>query len=100
MTDYSADKVVWTSRVRDAFGPVVELQDESGQISYYGVEKEFDVGGAAYAVLRPENGSKDDEPEIMKILTSEDGALELVTIDDDDEWENVSELYDELTFPE
>ena len=100
MTDYSADQVVWTSRVSDAFGPVVELRDDSGNVSYYNVEKEFDVAGAAYAVLRLENGRENDEPEIFKILTADDGALELVTIDDDDEWENVSELYDELTFPE
>ncbi|GIP55567.1 DUF1292 domain-containing protein [Paenibacillus sp. Marseille-P2973] len=100
MTDYSADQVIWTSRVTDAFGPVVELQDDQGKVSYYNVEKEFDVAGASYAVLRSENGNEDDEPEIFKILTAADGSLELVTIDDDDEWENVSELYDELTFPE
>ncbi|WP_410772559.1 DUF1292 domain-containing protein [Fontibacillus sp. BL9] len=100
MTDYSADQVVWTSRVNDAFGPVVELQDDAGKVSYYNVEKEFDVAGASYAVLRPENGDDDEEHEIFKILTAADGSLELITIDDDEEWENVSELYDELTFPE
>ena len=100
MTDYSADKVVWTSRVVDAFGPVVELQDEKGKVSYYNVEKEFDVAGASYAVLRSEDDDNEEEPEILKIVTSSTGDLELVTIDDDDEWENVSELYDELTFPE
>ncbi|MNN04853.1 hypothetical protein D3C81_1175920 [compost metagenome] len=99
MTEFSADQVVWTSRVTDHFGPVVELQDESGAVSYYSVEKEFDVAGSSYAVLRQEDGSS-EEPEIFKIVTTSDGTLELITIDDDDEWENVSELYDELTFPE
>ncbi|MGG6310957.1 DUF1292 domain-containing protein [Paenibacillus macerans] len=98
MTDFAADQVVFTSRVRDAFGPIVELEDESGHASYYRVVQEFDVAGAAYCVLRLENASEEEEPEILKILTS-DGNLELATIDDDDEWENVSELYDELTFP-
>lgn len=100
MTDFAADKAVFTSRVRDAFGPVVELEDETGGVSYYNVVQEFDAAGAAYAVLRLENASRDEEPEIFKIIVSGDGSLELVTIDDDDEWENVSELYDELTFPE
>ncbi|MNI64106.1 hypothetical protein D3C73_1195250 [compost metagenome] len=68
-------------------------------MSYYSVEKEFDVAGSSYAVLRQEDGSS-EEPEIFKIVTTSDGTLELITIDDDDEWENVSELYDELTFPE
>ncbi|MNJ81747.1 hypothetical protein D3C77_807110 [compost metagenome] len=66
---------------------------------YYSVEKEFDVAGSSYAVLRQEDGSS-EEPEIFKIVTTTDGTLELITIDDDEEWENVSELYDELTFPE
>lgn len=100
MTDYSADQVVWTSRVTDAFGTVVELQDDAGKVSYYKVEKEFDVAGSSYAVLLPESDRADLEPEIFKIMTAPDGSLELITIDDDDEWENVSELYDELTFPE
>lgn len=99
MTEFTADQAVMTSRVRDTFGPVVELEDESGNVSYYQVVEEFDVVGAAYAVLLPEDASKDEEPEIFKIVTSGD-KLELVTIDDDEEWENVSELYDELTFPE
>lgn len=100
MTEFTADQVVWSSRVRDAYGPVVELEDESGKVSYYKVEREFDVAGASYAVLLPENAGRDDEPEIFKIAEAADGSLELITIDDDDEWENVSELYDELTFPE
>ncbi|WP_019639889.1 DUF1292 domain-containing protein [Paenibacillus fonticola] len=100
MTEYSAATVVWTSRVQDAFGSVVELEDEQGRVANYTVEKEFDVAGSSYAVLRTENGGADAEPEIFKIMIDREGALELVTIDDDEEWENVSELYDELTFPE
>lgn len=99
MPEFSASDVVWTSRVHDAFGSVVELEDEQGDVSYYSVEKEFDVAGGSYAVLRAESGAN-AEPEIFKIISAQDGALELVTIDDDDEWENVTELYDELTFPE
>lgn len=100
MTDYRADQVEWTSRVKDAFGEIVELQDETGKVSYYRVEKEFDVAGSSYAVLRNDEGREEDEPEILKIVSSPDGTFELVTIDDDEEWENVAELYDELTFPE
>lgn len=100
MTEFSAADVVWSSRVQDAFGQVVELEDDQGKVAYYVVEKEFDVAGEAYAVLRLEKGAADDEPEIFKIVTNEIGELELVTIDDDDEWEAISELYDELTFPE
>ncbi|GAA0138174.1 hypothetical protein YSY43_50150 [Paenibacillus sp. YSY-4.3] len=99
MPEFSASDVIWTSRVKDAFGSVVELEDEEGRVSDYSVESEFDVAGSSYAVLRAE-GDRNAEPEIFKIISGENGALELVTIDDDDEWESVSELYDELTFPE
>ncbi|MNJ49029.1 DUF1292 domain-containing protein [Paenibacillus bouchesdurhonensis] len=99
MPEFSAADVVWTSRVLDAFGTVVELEDEQGHVSCYSIEKEFDVAGGSYAVLRAESAAN-PEPEIFKIISGQDGALELVTIDDDDEWENVTELYDELTFPE
>jgi hypothetical protein len=35
----------------------------------------------------------------LRIVVSPDGLPELESIVDDEEWENVSELYDELTFP-
>ncbi|ANS75432.1 hypothetical protein AWM70_13100 [Paenibacillus yonginensis] len=100
MTAYNRENVVWTSRIQEAFGPVVELQDEQGKSTYYQVEKEFEVAGHSYVVLRPDGSSKSDEPEILKVVAGADGELSLETIDDDDEWEEVSELYDELTFPE
>ncbi|CAM2848086.1 DUF1292 domain-containing protein [Paenibacillus sediminis] len=97
MTDFSAEQVIWTSRLQEKFGSYVELQDENGKSSIYEIVNEFEVGGRAYAVLKPENASSDAEIEIFKIVTSAEGNPELVTIDDDDEWEDVSELYDELT---
>ena len=102
MTTFNAADVVFTKRIRDAFGPVVELQDDQGETIYYQVAQEFDVAGGSYAVLVPDepnkNKEQDEEQEIFKIVTAEDGTLSLETIDDDDEWEDVSELYDELTF--
>ncbi|AWB45666.1 DUF1292 domain-containing protein [Paenibacillus sp. CAA11] len=100
MTEFSAAEVVWSHRIQEAFGPIVELQDEKGKASYYRVEKEFDVAGRSYAVLRLDSAGAQTEPQILKIITSPEGTLSLETIDDDDEWEDVNELYDELTFPE
>ncbi|MNW70075.1 hypothetical protein D3C74_492580 [compost metagenome] len=42
---------------------------------------------------------KGAEQEILRIVVSPDGLPELESIVDDEEWEDVSELYDELTFP-
>lgn len=99
MTDFSAEQVVWTHVLKEAFGDSVELQDEKGTTMVYDIAAEFEVNGQGYAILvQPDR--QNEEYEVLRIVTAEDGSLELATIDDDEEWENVSELYDELTFPE
>lgn len=99
MNDFSADQAAWTSVLKEAFGPTVELEDEDGSIEVYDLTAEFEVGGQTYAVLQSP-GDEDSEYNILKVVKAQDGNLELATIDDDDEWENVSELYDEMTFPD
>jgi len=99
MTEISSSQVEWSNRLKEAFGPTVELEDEDGTTSVYDLTAEFVVGDQSYAVLlRVDDNS--DEYDILKIITSAEGNLELVTIDDDEEWENIAELYDELTFPQ
>ncbi|AIQ67817.1 DUF1292 domain-containing protein [Paenibacillus graminis] len=96
MTDFSADQVVWTSKLKEAYGETVELEDEQGKSSVYDIIAEFEVGSRAYAVLA--DSGKGAEQEILRIVVSPDGLPELESIVDDEEWEDVSELYDELTF--
>ncbi|MGN7761140.1 DUF1292 domain-containing protein [Paenibacillus sp. 22594] len=97
MTDFSADQVVWTSKLKEVYGETVELEDEQGKSSVYDIIAEFEVGDRAYAVLA--GSGKGAEQEILRIVVSPDGLPELESIVDDEEWENVNELYDELTFP-
>ncbi|WP_028549812.1 DUF1292 domain-containing protein [Paenibacillus sp. UNC451MF] len=87
-----------TNQLRSAYGDDIILYDDREQSVAYKLLAEFQLGDQSYAVLQPEKG-KNEEPEIFKV-TSYDGELELETIDDDDEWETVSELYDEMTFPQ
>lgn len=100
MTEYIASNVVFTTKVKDVIGTTLELTDEGGKPSYYVLEQEFDVAGKSYAVLVSDEPSSSKEPEIFQVVQDDEGQLELVTIDDDDEWESISELYDELTFSE
>ncbi len=97
MTDLSADQAVWTSRLKDVYGETVELEDEQGKSSIYDIIAEFEVGDRGYAVLK--GSGKDAEHEILRIVISQDGLPELESIVDDEEWEDISEIYDELTFP-
>jgi uncharacterized protein YrzB (UPF0473 family) len=88
-----------TNRLRSAYGDDIILYDDRDQSVVYKLLSEFQLGSQTYAVLQQEN-AKDAEPEIYRVTMSEDGEPELETIEDDDEWENVSELYDEMTFSE
>ncbi|CAM3690424.1 MULTISPECIES: DUF1292 domain-containing protein [Paenibacillus] len=99
MADFSVENIVWTQVLKEAFGESIELEDEKGQVEVYDIAAEFEVDGQGYAILvQPDR--MDEEYEVLRIVTDADGSLQLATIDDDEEWENVSELYDELTFPE
>ncbi|OWA36560.1 DUF1292 domain-containing protein [Saccharibacillus sp. O23] len=100
MTEFSASQVVYTNKLEQVYGLYVELIDENAESVTYRIVKEFEVGGGAYAVLQNETVGADDDVQILKIETSPSGEVQLSTIDDDDEWENVAELFDELTFPE
>lgn len=99
MADFSVENIVWTQVLKEAFGESIELEDEKGQVEVYDIAAEFEVDGQGYAILvQPDR--MDEEYEVLRIVTDADSSLQLATIDDDEEWENVSELYDELTFPE
>ncbi|AJS57561.1 DUF1292 domain-containing protein [Paenibacillus sp. IHBB 10380] len=99
MSDFSVHQAAWTNRLKEIFGPTVELEDEDGTTSVYDLTAEFVVGDQSYAVLQSVD-DKSEEYDILKVVTSAEGNLELVTIDDDEEWENIAELYDEMTFPQ
>jgi uncharacterized protein YrzB (UPF0473 family) len=88
-----------SNRLRSAYGDDIILYDDRDQSVVYKLLSEFQLGDQLYAVVQQEK-SKNEEPEIYKVSFDSEGEPELETIEDDDEWENVSELYDEMTFPE
>jgi len=85
--------------LRNAFGDDIILFDEQNESTVYRLLTEFVHGGVSYAVLQSEALKKEDEVAIFRIVTGPDGQHELETIEDDDEWETVSEIYDEMMFP-
>jgi uncharacterized protein YrzB (UPF0473 family) len=84
--------------LREAYGDDIVLLDEQDESVVYSIVAEFEHEGVIYAALQSDELKKDDEVALFKV-SGNAGAYELETIDDDDEWETVSELYDELTFP-
>jgi uncharacterized protein YrzB (UPF0473 family) len=85
--------------LREAYGEEIELLDEQDEAVVFKLLREFAVDDRLYAVLQSEELKQEDEVALFRITASDEGLYELETIEDDDEWEDVSELYDEMTFP-
>jgi uncharacterized protein YrzB (UPF0473 family) len=100
MSEYRLQDVIRTNRLRESYGEEIVLTEDGKETpSVHRVVMEFDVGGRSYAVLQPEDERSEDAGEylLFRIKSSGDGEYEIETIDDDDEWEDVSELVDEMT---
>ncbi len=88
-----------TNLLRNAYGDDIILYDEQDESTVYRILSEFVYQNHTYAVLQSDALKKDDEVEIFRVVTGGAQQVELETIEDDDEWETVSELYDEMMFP-
>lgn len=88
-----------TRQLREAYGNDIILYDEHQESVVYRIVSELILNGQGYAMLEKAKAGKEDEPEVYRVSRKNDGELELETIEDDDEWEHVSELFDEWTFP-
>lgn len=97
MSDYTVEHAKLTNRLREKYGEDIILsEDGKDEPVSHRIVLEFDVQGRSYVLLRDE-ASKDAEPLVFRVVPQADGEFEIETIEDDDEWENVSELADELT---
>ncbi|MEK8131453.1 DUF1292 domain-containing protein [Paenibacillus filicis] len=96
----SAQEAAPTRQLRDAYGDDIILYDEQQESVVYRIVSELIWNGNGYAMLEKEKPGKSDEPEIFRVTRKGDGELELETIEDDDEWEDISELFDELLLPD
>ncbi len=85
--------------LRETFGEEVVLTEGSEESAVFRIVAEFSFRGKSYAVLNSSGGSSEQEPELFQITTNDEGLPELVTIEDDEEWETVAELYDEMAYP-
>lgn len=86
-------------KLREQYGDEIELTDEQDESVIHRILAEFRHDGNLYAVLQSKELKKEKEVAIFKVTQAADGELMLETIEDDDEWETVSELYDEMSFP-
>lgn len=99
-TFYQLSDAKQTSELQDALGDQIILFDEQEDSTVFTLLMEFTLGDQGYAILQSDKLKRENEVAVFKIGKDADGSLELETIEDDDEWENVAEIYDEMTFSE
>ena len=74
---------------------VVTLTDENGEEMDFVVLGETEMDGAIYYAMIPiEEGS--DEYVILKVVTDENGEDMLESVDDDDEFDKVADIFDDM----
>ncbi|MCR8644078.1 DUF1292 domain-containing protein [Paenibacillus sp. N1-5-1-14] len=91
--------VVQTNVLQGVYGDEIILVDEQEESTAFKIMAEFDYEGSKYAVLQSDELEKEEEVVIYRITSAAEGQYELETIEDDDEWEAVSEQYDEIAYP-
>jgi uncharacterized protein YrzB (UPF0473 family) len=95
---YSAKDARESNVLKQTFGDEVILCDEGKDSAAYQVLKEFSLGDQIYAVLHSRELSKQVEYVLFRVIGNAPDEVSLETIDDDEEWDAVAEVYDEMTF--
>jgi uncharacterized protein YrzB (UPF0473 family) len=86
--------------IRNIHGEYLVLFDEQGQEIEYTLLQEIDLDGKVYAYLKQTDVKDDDDIEVFRASLTPDGSYELETIEDDEEWETVAEIFDEMFYGE
>lgn len=95
-----SNDVELSQHLRDIYGDEIILLDEQDESVVFRILSEFKWGEHVYTVIQSAEQRKQDEYLVFRIERNEAEELELVTIDDEEEWENVAEIYDEMSFPD
>ncbi len=83
-----------TNILNEQYGAEITLSDEEGKDYVFHLILELVADGKHYAYFQEKNNEVNDI-EVLEVVKDVDGALDLITIDDDDEWESAVELFDE-----
>ncbi len=83
---------------------IFTLTDEEGNESEFELIASQEIDGTTYVALVPYDAAKKDDAEqeyvVLKLIADENGEDLLVTIDDDDEFEKVAEIFEDMLFDE
>ncbi len=71
------------------------LTDEEGKESQFCLLASTEENGTLYLALEPADENPDDSYVILKLVTDENGEDSLVTIDDDDEFDRIEDIFED-----
>lgn len=93
---YPSTSPIVTETLLDTFGKHVELFTDEGEASAFEIVLEFTWGNAIYVAIQSDDMKNEDEVEFLRVIKQGE-EVELESLEDD-EWEAVSEVYDDLAF--
>lgn len=77
---------------------IYTLTDEDGNENQFELIGSREIDGCTYLALVPIDGNDDEEYVILKVEVGEDGEESLATINDDDEFDRVADIFDDELF--
>lgn len=75
---------------------IITLLDEEGKEQDFEVIMTLEVEGNEYAILAPVDSDEDEDAYVFKIVYENEDEYSLVTIEDDEEYDNVVAAYETL----
>lgn len=87
-----------TSSIKSTFGDWVELTGEGGETVACRIMAELESAGRRYAIVQTEAMRAEGDIEVFRIVMDGNGSPALETVTDDEEWERIAELYDDMQF--
>lgn len=82
--------------LKEQMGSEVTLLDDNDQEYQFQLLLELVADGRHYAYFQSTE-DEEGEIEVLEVVKKENGELDLEFIENDDEWEDVAELFDEWT---
>ncbi len=77
---------------------IFTLTDDDGNENQFEMIGSREIDGSTYLALVPIENNEEDEYVILKVEIADDGSDTLVTIDDDDEFDRVADIFDDELF--
>ena len=74
---------------------IYTLTDEEGNESQFELLATTEIDGVVYLALEPMDDNPDDSYVILKLARDDNGEEVLITIDDDDEFDKIADLFED-----